>query len=142
MNKPLVITDELQENTLVPSQRALPFECRWVVLVCMLLGVSGGIRYWRDLQFQSLSKESKVPPFALKEIPNTLGEWHAIEGSESTLEPEIARIAGATDYLIRTYVHEKSNARAEVLILYGLAAVVFAHTPDACYPAKGFRSVS
>ena len=108
----------------------------------MLLGSSGGIRYWRDWQFQSLLKESEVPPFALGEIPKVLGAWHAIEGSENTLEPEIARIAGASDHLIRTYVDEKSGQTATVMILYGLAYIVWAHTPEVCYPATGFKSVS
>ena len=61
----------------------------------MLLGISGGVRYWRDWQFHSLLKESEAPPFALGEIPKVLGAWHAVEGSDDTLEPEIARIAGA-----------------------------------------------
>ena len=65
-----------------------------------------------------------------------------VEGSENTLEPEIARIAGATDHLIRTYVDEKSGQTAAVMILYGLAYIVWPHTPDACYPANGFRSLS
>ena len=142
MNKALVITDGVQENATVSPKRALLFEWRWVVLVCMLLGVSGGIRYWRDWQFYSLSKENEVPPFALEEIPRALGDWHMPEGSEGTLEPEIGRIAGATDHLIRTYVDEKSGKSAVVMILYGLATVVWPHTPDVCYPANGFKSAS
>jgi len=142
MTKALVITDEVRENVSVSPNRDLPFEWRWVILVCMLLGVSGGIRYWRDGQFHSLSKESEAPPFVLGDIPNALGDWYVVEGSESTLEPDIARIAGATDHLIRTYVDKKSGETAVVMILYGLASVVWPHTPDACYPANGFRSVS
>ena len=108
----------------------------------MLLGASGGFRYWRDWQFHSLLKESEIPPFSLGNIPNVLGAWRAIDGSEDTLEPEIARIAGASDHLIRIYVDEKSGQAATVMILYGLAYIVWAHSPEVCYPATGFKSVS
>ncbi len=145
MNKALVMTDDVQENAPVSSKRSLLFEWRWVVLACILLSFSGGIRYWREWQFHSLSKGSEVAPFALEEIPRALGDWHVLEGSESTLEPEIARIAtGAPDprnSVQRTYVNEKSGESVEVLIIYGLASSVFAHTPDACYPAIGFKSL-
>lgn len=141
MNKALVMTDEARENVRVSPMQALPFEWRWVALICILLGISGGIRYWRDWEFHSLSKVSEVPPFILGEIPNTLGDWSVVEGSESTLEPDIARIAGATDHLIRTYHNEKSGETAVVMILYGLASIMWPHTPNACYPAAGFSSV-
>ncbi|MGZ3353684.1 MAG: exosortase-associated EpsI family protein, partial [Isosphaeraceae bacterium] len=109
--------DELSELTKPPAK----LEWRWIALVCMLLVVSGAIRYWRDWQFQSLSRESEMPPFPLKEFPKELGSWRVFEGSEATLEPDIARIAGASDYLIRTYVDEKSGESAVVMIIYGLA---------------------
>lgn len=55
--------------------------------------------------------------------------------------PEIARIAGSSDHIIRGYTHLKSNAKVSVLILYGLAAEVFAHTAAACYPAVGYNAL-
>ena len=129
--------DELSELTKPPAK----LEWRWIALVCMLLVISGAIRYWRDWQFQSLSRESEMPPFPLNEFPKELGSWRAFEGSEATLEPDIARIAGASDYLIRTYVDEKSGESAVVMIIYGLAYRVWPHIPDVCYPANGFKSV-
>jgi Protein of unknown function (DUF3485) len=144
MNNAFVITDEAQKNTPVPLKRGFLFEWRWVFIIGILLGASGGIRNWRDWRFHSLSKESAISPFSLSEIPNTLGDWHVVEGSESTLEPDIARITGATDHIIRmyNYVGKTSGETAVVMILYGLARDVWPHTPDACYPANGFRSVS
>lgn len=124
-----MISNKVQWTELAPSKRALSIDWEWLILICMLLASSGGIRYWRDWQFQSLLKESEVPPFALGEIPDVLGAWHAIEGSENTLEPEIARIAGASDHLIRTYVDEKSGQTATVMILYGLAYIVWCTHP-------------
>jgi hypothetical protein len=113
----------------------------WVMLICLLLGVSGGVRHWRDWKFQSLSKESENPPFPLKELPKTLGSWREIEEAEIQLDPQIARIAGSNDHVIRTYSDEKSGESVTVLVLYGLANIVFAHTPEVCYPAAGFRPV-
>lgn len=142
MKKALVITDEIEDSRAAVSKPVLPFAWRWVIVICSLLGLSGGIRYWRDWQFQSLEKQSEIAPFPLREIPDALGNWHAIQGVKETLEPEIARIAGAKDHIIRTYVDEKTGQTASVLVLYGLAHVVWAHTPDACYPATGFKAVS
>ena len=130
--------DELPELTKPPAK----LEWRWIALICMLLVISGAIRHWRDWQFQSLSRESEMSPFPLNEFPKELGSWRADEGSEATLEPDIARIAGASDYLIRTYVDEKSGESAVVMIIYGLAYRVWPHVPDVCYPANGFKSVS
>jgi len=127
----------------LPPELARPaarFEWRWMALICMLLIISGAIRYWRDWQFQSLSRGSEVPLFPLNEFPKELGSWHA-EGPEETLEPDIARIAGASDHLIRTYVDKTSGESAVVMIIYGLAYKVWPHIPDVCYPANGFRLV-
>ena len=40
-------------------------EWTWTLLVCVVLGMSGGIRYLRAWQFQSLDKESEKSPFPL-----------------------------------------------------------------------------
>ena len=53
----------------------------------------------------------------------------------------MARIAGSSDSIERTYINEKSGERVVVLILYGLATIVWPHAPDACYPAVGFRQL-
>ena len=122
-----VTTPETQGHMVEPTKRSSRHELLWVALVCLLLGASGGIRYWRDAKFQVLSKEGEVPPFPLREFPTILGDWHAEEGSDRTLEPEVARIAGSSDSIERTYINEKSGERVVVLILYGLAAIVWPH---------------
>jgi Protein of unknown function (DUF3485) len=113
----------------------------WMGLACLLLGISGGIRYWRERQFQTLVAESANCPFPLSAFPKTIGTWHVIDTSDAQLDPEIARIAGSSDHIIRDYMDEKSGAVVNVLILYGLAASVFAHTPDVCYPAAGYQPI-
>jgi hypothetical protein len=114
---------------------------RWIALVCVLVGISGGVRYWRDLQFHSLSRESEKPPFPLSEFPRALGDWKVVEGSEVILDPEVARIAGSSDHLVQTYTNTLTGENLSVLILYGLAYQVWPHTPEVCYPAAGFKPV-
>lgn len=114
---------------------------RWMVMVCAMLGLSGAVRYWRDLQFQSIQHQSKISPFPLKEIPNVLGSWRVLEGTETVLDPEVARVAGSTDHVMRTYVNDKTGELIKVLVLYGPATAVWGHTPDVCYPASGFKTL-
>ena len=115
---------------------------RWIVIVCVLLGLSGAVRYWRSLQFLALENQSKESPFPLKDVPLVLGSWRSLEGAESTLDPEIAKVAGSSDHVIRTYVDDKSGERITVLLLYGPAQAVWGHTPEVCYPASGFKTMA
>jgi Protein of unknown function (DUF3485) len=110
-------------------------------LACLLLGISGGIRLWRERQFQTLATESANCPFPLNEFPKTIGTWHMVDASDTQLDPEIARIAGSSDHIIRNYMDEKSGEIVNVLVLYGLADSVFGHTPEVCYPAAGYQPV-
>jgi hypothetical protein len=142
MNKAIIAAkNETSHELPVLSRPAAKLDWRWIALICMLLVISGAIRFGRDWHFQSLSRASEMPVFPLNEFPKELGSWRAQEGSEESLEPDIAQIAGARDHMIRTYVDEKSGESTVVMIIYGLARKVFAHVPDICYPATGFRSV-
>lgn len=115
---------------------------RWLAMICLLLGTSGALRYWRDLQFASILNQEKESPFPLKEIPTILGDWRMIEGAEATLDPEIAKIAGSSDHILRAYENQRTSEKATVLVLYGLAEIVWGHTPEVCYPATGGKAVS
>jgi hypothetical protein len=112
-----------------------------MALTCLLLGISGGIRFWRDWQFRLQAEKGAVCPFPLNELPKTLGTWQCLEGSEGQLEPEIAQTAGSSENLVREYLDEKGGDRISVIVLYGLATTVFAHPPDVCYPGHGYRVV-
>jgi hypothetical protein len=113
----------------------------WMMAACALLAISGGIRLWRDRQFQTLAQESATCPFPLNELPSTLGSWTLASASDVQMDPEIARIAGSSDHIIRVYTDQKSGESAKVLVVYGLASSVFGHTPEVCYPAAGYRLV-
>ncbi len=114
------------------------FAWRWMVVACALLGISGGVRFWREYQFRAKAEDATVCPFPLKELATELGTWRALEGSDSQLDPQIARIAGTTDHLIRAYMDEKTGERVTALVLYGLAPNVAPHIPEVCFPATGF----
>ena len=101
---------------------------KWLAITCSILAISGAARYWRDMEVTVHAEQYKKSPFPLSEIPKALGDWTFIEGSEDKLDPEIARIAGSSDHIIRKYVQMKSGETVSVLILYGLAASVFAHS--------------
>lgn len=116
----------------------------WAVaaVTCTLLAISYGYRYSRDSQFRGLAEQSKRSPFPLSDLPMTLGTWIAVPNSDGQLDPEIARLAGSSDHLIRAYSDSATREVATVLVLYGLADSVFGHTPEICYAAGGFQPVT
>jgi hypothetical protein len=110
-----------------------------MMLTCILLGISGGVRFWRDLQFKTLAQESTTSPFPLKELPKSIGSWHAVEGSDRELDPEIARLAGSSDHINRVYENKETGEQVSALVIYGLAGSVFGHIPEICYPSAGYE---
>jgi Protein of unknown function (DUF3485) len=115
---------------------------KWAAITCVILSISAGIRLGRDLQFRGRAEQSRKCPFPLSELPKTLGTWTAVPNSDSRLDPEIARLAGSSDHVIRAYADSTTGEVATVLVLYGLADSVFGHTPEICYNAAGYRFVS
>jgi hypothetical protein len=114
----------------------------WLAISCVIMGISGGFRYWRDRTFSSLAQESANCPFPLKELPKVLGGWRFVEGRENELDPEIVQSAGARDDVNRLYRNNATGEEAEVSVIYGLAKSVFAHTPNVCYPAAAWKPLS
>ena len=113
----------------------------WAVITCVVLAISGAQRYWRDWGFAGATEAAKRSPFPLVEIPTTVGPWRMIDGSESQLDAKIAQIAGASDHIVRSYINEMTGDTTQVLILYGLANQLFAHTPEVCYPSAGYLGI-
>jgi hypothetical protein len=146
-----VSTNELQATShapanVLPAARAQGHFASspwvWMTLACGLLGASGGVRAWQDYRFATVRNYVEASPFPLKDLPQTLGEWQTVEGSETNLDPEVARIAGSSDHLIRAYTNITTGQRVSVLILFGPAQVVFSHRPEVCYPAAGYQPVA
>jgi hypothetical protein len=113
----------------------------WMAVTCLLLGLSGGIRLWRESKFSALAVESASCPFPLTELTRTMGTWQASDKSELQLDPEVVRFAGASEHIVRTYLDEKTGEQASVLALYGLGMRVYGHVPEICYPSAGYRIV-
>jgi hypothetical protein len=109
-----------------------------MVITCIFLGISGGVRFWREWQFGRLEQESATCPFPLADLPRDFKDWSVVEGSDKHLEPEIARIAGSSDHIIRTYRNKNTGEEVMALVLYGPANSVFAHTPEICFPSVGY----
>jgi hypothetical protein len=114
----------------------------WMIAACLILGLSGGVRFYRDHQFAKLSSEFKESPFPLEEFGKTLGTWRMVENSDTKLDAEIARIAGSSAHILRTYVDSQTGEKIHVMVLYGLAQDVFSHTPDICFPASGYQAAT
>lgn len=108
-------------------------------MVCLFMGASTLLRVWQDRRYVTgRDAASSVAMFPLKQIPKDFDVWKAREGGKSTLDPEIARIAGSVDSLVRVYENKETGVFVTLLILYGAAEQVSGHTPDVCYPAIGY----
>jgi hypothetical protein len=110
----------------------------WVVLACGLLAASGLVRAWQDRRFDAIMARSDPPPFPLKDLPTELTGWRYVEGGDQRLDPQVARVAGSTDHVIRTYVDEATGVAVTVLVIYGHGQFLSQHVPEVCYPNAGY----
>ena len=115
---------------------------KWAAITGLLVSISGGIRFTRDLQFSGIARQSAMCPFPLNDLSLVLGTWTAVPNSDTQLDPEISKLAGSSDHVIRQYMNSTTGEVASVLVLYGLANSVFGHTPDICYRAGGYTPVT
>ncbi len=111
----------------------------WLLITCLLLSISAGIRHFRDWQFRSLEQETTVCPFPLSELPTAFGTWR--KTGQGRLDPEIQKLAGSNDHILWEYTDSKTDEKVSVLVIYGLAYSVFAHAPTTCYPAAGYETI-
>jgi hypothetical protein len=110
----------------------------WLLVSCALLGGSVVVRDWQDHRFKS-RLETVITPFQLKSLPYTVGNWHAKEGEDATLDPEIVKMIGATDNIVREYVNELTGVRLSVMVTFGRAESMV-HLPEVCMPSSGFTT--
>ncbi len=109
-----------------------------MVVSVVLLCISSLIRYQMELAVNQRIAATRFSPFPLSEIPNNIGPWKGVDGE---LDPFIARKTGSTDYIMRRYSNQQTGAVVELLMLYGPAAEMGYHKPDACYPNAGYKLV-
>ncbi len=97
-----------------------------------------GVRYRMEASVNQRITATQFSPFPLSEIPISIGPWN---GLDQELDPFIARKTGSTDYIMRRYTNQQTGAVVELLMLYGPAAEMGYHKPDACYPNAGYKLV-
>lgn len=112
-----------------------------IVLVCASLGASGLVRTWQDRRLADAVRLSEPAPFPLKDLPVKLPGWSYIDATEQRLDPQVAKIAGSSDHLIRTYVDESTGVSLTVLVIYGNGQLLSTHVPEVCYPNVGYTAV-
>jgi hypothetical protein len=122
-----------------PPPKGTNSRWNWLLMTCLLLSISGGIRHWRDRQFRSLENQSAACPFPLDELPTAFGTWRMT--GQGQLDDEISKLAGSTAHILRSYTDSKTGETVSVLVVYGLAYSVFGHSPEVCYPAGGYQAV-
>jgi hypothetical protein len=120
-----------------PASVTIPWA--WMLVSCALLGGSVAIREWQDHRFRT-RLENVITPFQLKSLPYTLGDWNAQEGKDATLDPDIVKMLGAADHIVRDYVNELTGARLTVMVSFGRAESMV-HVPEVCMPSSGFATV-
>jgi len=110
-----------------------------VGLALTLLCASAAARQWQSRRVDQTLRDGRIPPFSLKEIPETLGDW---EGTSTVLDPHIARATGATDSIFRSYQHRRTGQKVDLVLLFGPSTEMYIHTPENCYPAGGWTLLS
>ena len=113
----------------------------WTAITCVMLGLSGGYRYWRGMAYAQRTAETRESPFPLAKLPKVMGSWRYNEGSEVRLDPGIVIATGSSDHFVRNYTDDQTGQTVSVLVIYGAATAVAFHTPDVCYPAAGYHTV-
>ena len=124
-------------TALVTTRRA---RSPWIYLIVatVLMAASGIVRIVQDRRLEAATSQATVAPFPLIRLPHEFGTWKA-QGEDQTFDPQTLQIVGCSDYVIRTYVDERTGVSLTALIAYGPAEKLVGHTPAVCYPAVGYR---
>ncbi|WP_406696188.1 exosortase-associated EpsI family protein [Singulisphaera sp. Ch08] len=112
----------------------------WPILAAFLLGGSGLVRARQGANLQAVATSAQSPPFRLNDLPKSAGHWKA-EGDDQSLDAKTIEIAGATGYLARCYLDERTGVKLAVLVAFGPADQIVRHSPLVCFPAVGYTAV-
>ncbi|MCU1376830.1 MAG: hypothetical protein JWO68_4116 [Actinomycetia bacterium] len=138
--EPLAMGDDLPSPSPRPTRRRLGTVALWaqVGLAVALLAASAAGRAWQARRVDQLLRDGRVAPFALVDLPMTLGSW---TGRDEAMDPIIARATGSTERIQRVYQNAVTGQKVTVLVLFGPSTEMFIHAPEICYPAAGFSPV-
>jgi Protein of unknown function (DUF3485) len=110
-----------------------------VGLAVALLAASAAGRAWQAHRVDQRLRDGRIAPFAVAELPKTLGPWI---GSEIKMDPVIARVTGSTEQTQRVYQNRITGQKVEMIFLFGPSTEMFIHAPETCYPAAGYTRVA
>jgi hypothetical protein len=85
------------------------------------------------------SRDAELAAARLRDVPMTVGEWEA--QARELDDRQIAR-AELTGYLLRQYVHRRTGASLQVLLVCGRPGPISVHTPEVCYGGAGFAQAA
>lgn len=117
---------------------------RLTATIASLLAVGGmlaaGAWYDHDVSYIRAAVGDTLPiRKPLNQLPSNIAGW---KGKDAPLDPNVVKVAGATDYVNRQY----TSVRGEVLNLYasyyGNPRTMVLHYPDVCYPSAGWRKLA
>lgn len=115
---------------------------RWVIWsLAVLLLVSSGIAY-RVLasRLHLLAVKPVSLPIPLSNFPEQIGNWKGKELALPNTTKEYMEKNFADDFLSRRYINTKTQAWADVYIVYcsSRPGGILGHQPRVCYPAHGW----
>ncbi|MFO0907052.1 MAG: exosortase-associated EpsI family protein [Isosphaeraceae bacterium] len=111
----------------------------WALGAIVMMAGSVGVRFWQDRKLEMTAVVGDAP-FPLKELPDRIPGWKLVEGGEQHLDPNVVRVSGATDHIVRTYVNEQTGVVVTALLSFGHGQFLSGHIPEVCYPAAGYRA--
>jgi hypothetical protein len=88
-------------------------------------------------RFQGSNMTEEEFAALLKNVPETIGDWH---GVNLPVEEQVRKTAGARGYVSRSYKNDLTGEVVTVWLIVGHSKDVMRHTPDVCYVSSGFTA--
>lgn len=111
----------------------------WLIwILALFLLISAGVSY-RALE--SFTFETVINlPIPLNTFPVSIGNWIGIDLSIPSITREYMKKNFADDYISRRYINSKTQAWADVYIVYCASRPggMLGHQPQVCYPGNGW----
>ena len=128
-----------QPKVLDPKYRTASQASIWLIwILAVLILISAGVSY-RALE--SLTADTVINlPIPLKTFPVLIGNWTGMDLSIPTITQEYMKKNFADDYISRRYINSKTQAWADVYIVYCASkpGSMLGHRPQVCYPGNGW----
>jgi exosortase D (VPLPA-CTERM-specific) len=125
-NPPKVVASLPQVKNAQSASRAPLVSC------LLLLGAAGLATYLVSARHEILPQHA---PFAA--FPTAFGEW---SGKPSTIEPDVERFLGVTDYILSDYAKRDGRSVNLYVAYYASQRTgISPHSPSVCIPGNGWQ---